>query len=93
MKATKASEVKKFTDIPNVGPATAKDFEVIGIHTPQELKGKDGIELFERLCSISGVRHDPCTADVFLSAIHFMNGGEAKDWWEFTDKRKKLLNT
>jgi len=91
MKVKNASAVKKFTDIPNIGPATAKDFELIGLRSPNELKGKDGIKLFKKLCKESGVEHDPCTADVFLAAIDFMNGGTPKKWWEFTEKRKKLL--
>ena len=49
MKAKKASEVYKFTDIPNVGIATEKDFLLIGIKKPQDLKGKDGIKLYKKL--------------------------------------------
>lgn len=33
MKAETASQVKKFIDIPNIGPAMVKDFAVLGIKT------------------------------------------------------------
>jgi hypothetical protein len=54
----------------------------------QDLIGKDGYQLYDKLCSITGRRHDPCVIDVFLSVVDFMNGGNAKPWWEFTKERK-----
>lgn len=91
MKAKSPSQAKKLTDIPNVGPATAKDFNLIGIMKPEELVGQDPIKLFKKLCKVSGVDHDPCTADVFMSAVSFMEGEGARSWWEFTEERKKIL--
>ena len=49
-KARHASEVRRFIDIPNVGPATTVDFERLGLRTPADaaaaiaraLKGKEG---------------------------------------------------
>jgi hypothetical protein len=54
----------------------------------QDLIGKDGYQLYDKLCSITGRRHDPRVIDVFLSVVDFMNGGNAKPWWEFTKERK-----
>jgi hypothetical protein len=41
MKAKTASEVRKFQDIPNVGPAMERDFCALGLHTPKDLKKQD----------------------------------------------------
>jgi hypothetical protein len=90
-KAIDASKVKSLNDIPNVGPATVADFNKIGIKTPEELKSADPLKLFELLCAKTGVRHDPCTLDVFISAVRFMDGAPAKPWWAYTDERKKML--
>ncbi len=90
-KATCASEVRRFTDIPNVGPATAGDFETLDLRSPAELAQCDAYVLYRRLCAITGVRHDPCVIDVFLAAIDFMNGAPARPWWRYTAQRKHAL--
>lgn len=82
-------KVKKLTDLPNIGPSLAKDLRFIGIQTPEELQGKEAIELYERLCKKTGHRHDPCVLDVFMSITDFANGGEAKVWWDYTKERKE----
>ena len=81
-------KVKKLTDLPNIGPSLADDLRQIGIDTPQQLKGKEAFELYEMLCEKTGARHDPCVLDVFMSITDFMNGGEAKVWWDYTQQRK-----
>ena len=80
------------TDLPNVGKAVAKDLEKIGIGHPEDLVGQDGFELYWRLCDVTGTRHDPCVIDVFLSVTDFMNGGEPRVWWEYTEERKRSGN-
>lgn len=87
-KARHASEVRRFSDIPNVGPATTVDFERLGLRTPAELAQGDAFALYRRLCEITGVRHDPCVIDVFLAAVDFMRGAPAQPWWHYTSQRK-----
>lgn len=91
MKAKTASEALTLEQIPNVGKAVAQDLRKLGIHRPEQLKGKDGIKLYHKLNELTGVRHDPCMADTLMAAVDFMNGGKPKPWWEFTAKRKSLL--
>lgn len=86
-------EIKRFQDIPNVGPATEKDFLVLGLKEPGELIGKDPYQLYQDLCAIKQTRQDPCVADVFISAIRYMEGGPPRKWWEFTEERKKHLGS
>ncbi|WAC75109.1 helix-hairpin-helix domain-containing protein [Roseateles sp. SL47] len=85
------ARVRGLTDLPNVGSATAKDLERLGIRSPEQLVGADPLVLFRQLCEVTGVRHDPCTLDVFMSAVSFMDGGQARAWWAFTEHRKRLL--
>lgn len=84
-------QVKKLEDLPNVGPATAADFRLLGITKPEQLVGKDPFKLYEKLCRVTGVRHDPCVIDVFLAATRFMGGGPARPWWHYTAERKRTL--
>ena len=75
--------------LPNVGPATARDLILIGVARPQALVGKDPYALYEKLCRVTGQRHDPCVIDTFISVVRFMEGAPAKPWWAYTAERKR----
>ena len=79
------------TDLPNIGPAMAEDFRLLGIDRPGQLVGKDPFQLFEQLCSITASRQDPCVIDVFISVTRFMSGDEPRPWWAYTEERKQQL--
>lgn len=78
-------------EIPNVGPATGKYLALLGIETPFELIGQDPYEMYRELCEITGKKFDPCLADVFISAVRYMEGSPPKKWWEYTEERKSVL--
>lgn len=90
-KSAKAMPPETLADLANVGPATLGDFEVLGIRSLRQLAKQDAFRLYDRLCRKTGVRHDPCCIDVFLSAIDQAKGGAPKPWWKFTDHRKQVL--
>ena len=83
--------LKRLTDIPNVGKAMEQDFLLLGINHPAELIGRDPYQLFQQLCDVTQVKHDPCVLDVFISAVRYMEGGPPKKWWEFTEERKRMF--
>jgi hypothetical protein len=89
MKAAQARDVKKFTDIPNIGPAMVRDFVLLGIRLPSDLAHKDPLTLYKKLCKLTGVRQDPCVLDTYIAAIDFMNGAPARPWWSYTSGRKE----
>lgn len=76
------------TDLPNVGPSIAGDLRLLGIESPVQLVGRDPFELYRTLCVRTGVRHDPCVLDVFMSVTDFLGGGAPRPWWDFTAERK-----
>jgi hypothetical protein len=84
-------EVTELEDLPNVGPATAADFRLLGITRPNQLVGKDPYKLYGRLCKLTGVRQDLCVIDVFIAATRFMGGEPARPWWHYTAERKRAL--
>ncbi len=92
MKNPDRETVSRLEELPNIGKAIAACLQSIGINHPRKLIGKDPFELYNELCTRSGKRHDPCVIDVFMSVIHFMEGGKPLPWWSFTDKRKKHIN-
>lgn len=93
MKAKHCDEVKKFSDILNVGPAMTRDFTLLGITKPTQLAKKDPYKLFKQLEKITGVRHDPCVLDTYMAVVDFMNGARAKPWFAYTNERKKRDQT
>lgn len=82
-------KVRKFSDLPNIGPAAAKDFEILGFKAPHDLKGYDPLELYNALTHLTGSYQDPCVLDVFMSVTDFLDGNPPKPWWDFTELRKK----
>lgn len=80
--------VRTLTDLPNVGPAAAADLRLLGIEHPGQLVGRDPVQLYDALCRMTGVRHDPCVIDVFASITAFLAGDEPKPWWAYAAQRK-----
>ncbi len=83
--------IQKLTDIPNIGPAMADDFRLLGIISPEQLKQQNGYDLYNKLCRKTKTRHDPCVIDTFLAAVDFMNGAPKRPWWHYTKQRKADL--
>ena len=91
MKNPDRESVSRLDALPNIGKAIAADLHLIGIDHPKKLIGMEPFKMYEDLCSATGKRHDPCVIDVFMSAVHFMEGGESLPWWSFTQKRKDII--
>lgn len=83
------SRLRTFTDLPNIGPAMARDFMLLGYETPQQLAGADPYALYEALSARTGVRQDPCVLDTFISVTRFLAGEDPQPWWAYTDERKR----
>jgi hypothetical protein len=75
------------TVIPNVGPAVAGKLRRLGIERPDDLASQDGEDLFERLCALDGVRHDPCLLDTFMAATDWARGAPSRPWWAYSRER------
>lgn len=87
-KAAHYTEATHFEQIPNVGPRIAADLRRVGLAKPTDLRRRDPYGLYAALCDRTGVLHDPCIIDVFISAIRFMQGEPARPWWVYTAERK-----
>ena len=81
----------RLQDLANVGPAVERMLGRLGVTAPAQLAGQDPYELFERLCTVDGRRHDPCLLDTFMSAVDQADGKPARPWWEYTPERKRSL--
>ena len=91
MKNPNRETVSELEALPNLGKAISSDLRLIGISKPQNLIGKNPFNLYDELCIKKGEHVDQCVIDVFMSVVDFMEGGEPKSWWNFTQKRKEIL--
>jgi len=91
MGAAATRAVTRLEDLPNIGKSIAADLRTLGILTPDQLATADPLELFLRLATPMGQRHDPCVLYVLLAAKHFLLTGEARPWWDFTARGRQLL--
>jgi len=73
----------------NVGKATLKDFELLGVNSISQLAKCSPDDLYIELQIKTGCKHDPCVWDVFAAAIHEAKTGEKQKWWEWTKVRKQ----
>lgn len=81
-------KVDKLTDLPNIGKTVAADLMQIGITRPDQLRGEDPYDLYVRFCTAFREKQDPCMLDVLMSITDFMDGGEARVWWDYAAERK-----
>jgi len=89
-KAASAEECQALEQLPNVGPAMARDLRLLGINRPADLRGRDAFALYRALERATGQRQDPCVLDTFMAIVDFMQGAEPKPWWAYTAARKRL---
>ena len=83
---------RRLQDLISVGPAIARDFELLGIRSVAQLARRNPEKLYERLCRVTGRAQDVCCLDVFRAAV-----AQAKDpqlpieqcqWWYWSRQRK-----
>ena len=86
-------DINNLQDIPNVGKATEKIFNTLGINKPIQLIGRDPYKMYNELCNTTNQKYDSCVIDIFISAVRYMEGDSPKKWWEFTEERKNKLGT
>ena len=73
-----------------VGIKVAEDFIFLGYHSLGELKLKDGAKLLEEYERKKGHWTDPCVEDQFRLIVDFARNPEiTKNWWDYTEARKK----
>jgi hypothetical protein len=82
MKTVSRADITDLQQIPNFGPAIAKDMRLNCVSSPHDLRDNDPYAMYDELCRITGTRHDLCLFDVFIAAVRFMAGKPAKPWWK-----------
>jgi Pathogenicity locus. len=50
------------TDLPNIGPAMARDLRLLGFERPEQLAGQNPQALYDRLCILTKAASGPLRA-------------------------------
>ena len=92
-----ARETRQLLDLVSVGPATVRDLHRLNVTTVSALAECDAVNLYRRLCDITGVRQDPCVKDVFDAAIAQARDPdlpeEKKQWHYWSRRRKRAISS
>lgn len=89
-KVQEFAQATRFEQLPNVGPATAGDLRLLGLNRPDELRGRDPLQLYRELERLSGSRQDPCVLDVLIGLTRQAAGAPLQPWWHYTAERKAM---
>ena len=80
-----------FQTVPSIGIKFAEDLVFLGYYSLKELKQKDGAQLVDEYEQKKGYWVDPCVEDQFRLVVNFANTHDRqKNWWDFTEERKKF---
>ena len=85
-------ETRELKDLISVGPAMLRDFRMLGIENVPHLARQNPERLYEKLCSLTGARQDPCVLDTFHAAVAQARDprlpAEQRQWWYWSRRRK-----
>jgi hypothetical protein len=83
-----SSSLQELEQIPGVGKTIARYMQNIGIHSIDDLKGRQAEQLYDRLCEFKAV--DRCMLYVFRCAIYYASNTdhdpELLKWENWKDK-------
>ena len=84
--------IKELQVVPGVGESIAADLWDIGIHSVEDLKGKNPQQMYENLNRLKGRTQDRCVLYVFRCAVYYASTPAARHdphllkWWHWKDK-------
>jgi Pathogenicity locus len=83
---------RQLSDLVSIGPATLRDFELLGVRTVGQLARRSPEKMYEKLCQVRGQAQDICCLDVFRAAVAQAKNPnlqfELRLWWHWSHKRK-----
>jgi hypothetical protein len=84
---------RNLASLVSIGPKMLEDFEKLGVRTVAQLAREEPEDLYQRLCTLTGQRQDPCVLDVFCAAVAQARNPdlppEQCQWWYWSRLRKQ----
>jgi hypothetical protein len=83
---------RKLDDLISIGPATLRDFKLLGVNSVAELARQDPEKLYAKLSRLNGQRPDICVLDTFRAGVAQARNprlpAEQCKWWYWSRRRK-----
>jgi nucleotidyltransferase/DNA polymerase involved in DNA repair len=87
-----AKSRRKLADLISIGPAMLRDFDLLGIHSVEQLARQDPRRLYDKLGRLVRQHQDICVLDTFCAAVAQARNPqlpvEQCQWWYWSKKRK-----
>ena len=87
-----SAQERSVQDLVSVGPAIARDFELLGVRSVAQLARRNPEKLYENLCRVTGQSQDICCLDVLRAAVAQARNprlpAEQRQWWYWSPRRK-----
>jgi hypothetical protein len=87
-----SAQERSLQDLVSVGPAIARDFELLGVRSVAQLARRNPEKLYENLCRATGQSQDICCLDVLRAAVAQARNphlpAEQCEWWYWSRQRK-----
>ena len=79
-------------DLISIGPATLRDFKLLGVNSVAELARQNPEKLYAKLGRVTGQRPDICVLDTFRAGVAQAHNprlpAEQRKWWYWSRRRK-----
>lgn len=86
---------RQLRDLSGIGPAMLKDFEMLGIRSVEQLARQNPQKMYDKLCTLTRQRQDPCVLDTFVCAVEQAKDPglplEKRQWWYWSRRRKAAV--
>ena len=83
------SDPTNLEQIPGVGKIIAQNMRNIGIHSINQLKGKNPEQLYQKLCDFKAGSVDRCVLYIFRCAVYYASNTKHErkllKWWNWKD--------
>ena len=87
-----STQPRRLQSLISVGPAIARDFELLGVRSVAQLARRNPERLYGDLCRVTGKSQDICCLDVFRAAVAQARNpllpAEQCQWWYWSRRRK-----
>jgi len=83
---------RELTQLISIGPATLRDFKLLGVNSVAELARQNPEKLYGKLSRVNGQRPDICVLDTFRAGVAQARNprlpAEQCKWWYWSRRRK-----
>ena len=87
-----AVDHRALDDLISIGPATLRDFKLLGVNSVAELARQNPEKLYAKLSRVTGQRPDICVLDTFRAGVAQAHNprlpAEQRKWWYWSRRRK-----